>query len=204
MSKNVVNKMNLIKQLRCVFADITYQFCDRSIKEKIDCDVYRYLKWDHSMAEQSKLLRLNYCLYYNIEFRNVFYYRIKRYRLRRFFCMLFLKPAEGVEISGDIDGGLYISHRHAVVFPEKAGKNLRIGPGVVIGKNRGERPVIGDNVYIAANSTVIGGIHIGSNVVIGAGSVVTKDVPSDGIYVGNPARLLRRIGEDPELYDEIM
>ena len=118
-------------------------------------------------------------------------------------CNLFSKAADGVEIGGDIGEGLYVSHRHAVIFPEKAGKNLRIGPGVVIGKNRGKSPRIGDNVFIAANSVVVGDIQIGDNVIIGAGSIVTKDLPSDGVYAGNPVKLIRRMEDEPEWYAEI-
>lgn len=50
---------------------------------------------------------------------------------------------------------------------------------------------IGDDVWIGANSIILPGTKIGRGAVIGAGSVVTKDVPPYSIYVGNPARLLR-------------
>ena len=62
-----------------------------------------------------------------------------------------------------------------------------MGPGVVIGRNGNDFPIIGDNVYIASNSTVIGKITIGNNVIVGAGSVVTKDITDNSIVVGNPA-----------------
>lgn len=79
----------------------------------------------------------------------------------------------------------------------KAGKNLSVYQGVTIGnKGHGSRseitPTIGDNVSICANATVIGGIKIGNNVVIGAGSVVTKDVPDNCVAYGNPAVLKKR------------
>ncbi len=54
---------------------------------------------------------------------------------------------------------------------------------------------IGNNVWIACNATVIGGVTIGDNVVIGAGSVVTKDIPSGYLAYGNPARPVRPITE---------
>ena len=63
-------------------------------------------------------------------------------------------------------------------------------------------PVIGDNVYIAANATVIGGVNIGNNVIIGAGSVVVNDIPDNSVAVGNPARVIRPINESD--YNEIM
>lgn len=53
--------------------------------------------------------------------------------------------------------------------------------------------VLGKNVWIGSNSTLLQGIRIGDNAVIGAGSVVTKDVPANTIVGGVPARILRQI-----------
>ena len=52
---------------------------------------------------------------------------------------------------------------------------------------------IGNNVITGADVIVLGGIHIGDNVMIGAGSVVTKDIPSNSVYAGNPAKLIKKI-----------
>jgi acetyltransferase-like isoleucine patch superfamily enzyme len=52
---------------------------------------------------------------------------------------------------------------------------------------------IGDRVSIGSNATILP-VHICAGTVIGAGAVVTRDVEEPGIYVGNPARLLRRLG----------
>ena len=54
---------------------------------------------------------------------------------------------------------------------------------------------IGSHVWLGANVTVLPGVTIGDNVVIGAGSVVTKDIPDNVIAVGNPCRVLRAITE---------
>ncbi|MCR5087912.1 MAG: sugar O-acetyltransferase [Oscillospiraceae bacterium] len=60
---------------------------------------------------------------------------------------------------------------------------------------------IGRNCWIGAGALIMPGISIGDNVVVGAGSVVTKDLPSDVIAVGNPCRILRPINErDREVY----
>jgi len=56
--------------------------------------------------------------------------------------------------------------------------------------------VIEKNVWIAAGATVIGGVTVGENAVVAAGSVVTKDVPPNTLVGGNPARVIRSIGED--------
>lgn len=56
--------------------------------------------------------------------------------------------------------------------------------------------VVGAESHIGANSVVVAGVHIGERVQIGAGSVVTRDIPSFCVAVGNPARVIKRF--DPE------
>ena len=53
--------------------------------------------------------------------------------------------------------------------------------------------IIGKNVWIGAGSTILPGVSIGDNSVVGAASVVTKDVPPDTIVAGNPAKIIREI-----------
>ncbi|WP_346662759.1 sugar O-acetyltransferase [uncultured Merdimonas sp.] len=59
---------------------------------------------------------------------------------------------------------------------------------------------IGRNVWIGAGVIILPGVTVGDNTVIGAGSVVTKDVSSDVVAVGNPCRVLRPIGEKDRNY----
>lgn len=54
---------------------------------------------------------------------------------------------------------------------------------------------VGDSVWIGANVSVLPGVTIGSNTIIGAGSVVNKDIPDGVIAVGNPCRVIRKITE---------
>ena len=57
-----------------------------------------------------------------------------------------------------------------------------------------EEPItIGNNVWIGGGATILPGVTICDNVVIGAGSVVTKDVPSDCVVGGNPARVIKKL-----------
>lgn len=85
------------------------------------------------------------------------------------------------------------------------GNNCFIGHGVMFindpfskgGPARGNKDMwkateIGDNVSIGSNATILP-VSICNNVVIGAGAVVTKDITVEGIYAGNPAKLLRRL-----------
>jgi len=58
-------------------------------------------------------------------------------------------------------------------------------------KTRGITTVIGNDVWIGASALVLKGVNVGDGVVIGAGSVVTKDVPPYAIVAGNPARVIR-------------
>ena len=59
---------------------------------------------------------------------------------------------------------------------------------------------IGRNCWIGANVVILPGVTIGDNVVIGAGSVVTKDIPDNVVAVGNPCRILREVGEHDRTY----
>lgn len=59
---------------------------------------------------------------------------------------------------------------------------------------------VGDNVWIGGNVVICPGVHIGNNCVIGAGSVVTKDIPAWSIAAGNPARVIRTITEEDKKY----
>ena len=60
----------------------------------------------------------------------------------------------------------------------------------------GKPIVIEKNVWIAAGATIIGGVTVGENSVVAAASVVTKDVPPNTLVGGNPARVIRSIGDD--------
>lgn len=59
---------------------------------------------------------------------------------------------------------------------------------------------IGDNVWIGGSCVVLPGVTIGNNVVIGAGSVVTKDIPDNVCAAGNPCRVIREITEEDRPY----
>lgn len=124
-------------------------------------------------------------------FRTLFYFRTGG--LFSKILRLFYPRSETfiIDIHSKIGAGLKLAHPYATIInAESVGENCYINHLVTIGEKNGRRPVIGNNVELHANCTVIGGIHIGDNVVIGAGAVVVKDVPPGAVAIGNPARLI--------------
>jgi maltose O-acetyltransferase len=70
-----------------------------------------------------------------------------------------------------------------------------VDPGPRRDKWEAARPIrIDDNVWLGGGVIVCPGVSIGQNTVVGAGAVVTRDLPADVVAVGNPARVIRQIG----------
>ena len=61
---------------------------------------------------------------------------------------------------------------------------------------------IGDNCWLASNVTVCGGVKIGEGCVIGAGSVVTRDIPPNSLAAGVPCRVIREITEEDRMFNK--
>lgn len=97
-----------------------------------------------------------------------------------------------------IGEGFHIIHAEGSlsIHPEVViGKRCGVMHNVTIGTNMSAgAPVIGDDVLIGVNSTVLGAIRIGDRVRIAANTAVTTDVPTDSIVVGSPAKIYPRLG----------
>lgn len=107
----------------------------------------------------------------------------------------------------DLGDGFYANHNCVILdgAPVTIGAGVLLGPGCCLstaghamdpaqrraGLETARPIVIGDNVWLGAGVLVLPGVTIGENSVIGAGSVVNRDVPANVVAAGNPCRVLR-------------
>jgi serine O-acetyltransferase len=105
-----------------------------------------------------------------------------------------------IDHKAEIGKGLFIAHFGCIFIAGgvKMGEKCNISQGVTIGwGGRGPNkgcPTLGERVYVGAGAKIIGKITIGSNVAVGANAVVTKDVPTNAVVVGIPAKIINYKG----------
>jgi len=104
-----------------------------------------------------------------------------------------------------MDGGGITIGNHCFIGPN-CGIYTAIHPTLVEERNQGLEKalpiVIGNKCWIGADVTILSGVTIGEGTIIGAKSVVTKDIPSNVIAVGNPCVVIRSITEKDSIYWE--
>ena len=122
-----------------------------------------------------------------------------------------LRPPLYVDYGANVTVGARCFANHGLVALDVAritiGDDVQIGPNVQLltpthpvepeprrQKWEAAEPItIGDNVWLGGGAIVLPGVGIGANTVVGAGAVVTRDLPADVVAVGNPARVVRRL-----------
>lgn len=139
--------------------------------------------------------RLRYMVYFR-------YAQTTKSKFFEFYCkykMLRLCHKYGIEIKTQtkIGEGFLMVHPYNITISPHAiiGRNVNVMKGVTIGWSEGKRtgaPKIGDCVYVGLNSTVIGGITIGDDVLIAPNTLVNIDVPSHSIVIGCPCKIIHR------------
>ena len=153
------------------------------------------LIWSHFIRDFLFQHRLRFLVYFRIaqNSRNPLVRLLCNYKLFR------LSRKYGIEIKSStrIGPGFAMTHPYNITISHLAvlGRNVNILKGATIGYACGKRPgapVIGDRVYIGLNSTVLGGITVGDDVMIAPNTFVNQDVPSHSIVVGNPCRIIPR------------
>lgn len=154
-------------------------------------DQYRFTgKWSNHVSFS--------LLITNRAFRRLYYYRIlskKNSVLFNVFRMLnyLLSKKMSLELPHTVNlgkGTLFL-HPYSITFMSRCviGNNFTICKGATIGYSQTGNegyPIIGDNVYVGINSTVVGGIHIGNDVMIAANTFVNFDVPDGALVLGSP------------------
>ena len=152
-----------------------------------------------SSAQDGRLVGLAYLLLRLREFRSLAYYRVGRtgpaWQAAAWVLARLYPPQLALYIDcPDVGPGLYFEHGFStVVTAERIGRDCWINQQVTIGYGADRRrPVLGDGVGIRAGAIVIGGVTVGSGGHVGAGAVVTRDVPPNTYVAGVPAKVLRR------------
>ena len=102
-----------------------------------------------------------------------------------------------IDPKADIGPGFYIIHPNNIILgPIKIGENCSIHHNVTMGMAVANRdksvPVIGNNVWIGNGVIITGGITIGNGATISSGCVLAKDVPDNGLVIGNPGRVINQ------------
>lgn len=140
----------------------------------------------------------------NRAFRRIYYYR-KLQATKGFVFLIFqilnkmLHKKMSVEIPRSIQlgKGVLLLHPYSITFNSGCviGDNFTILKGATIGNSKSGKvgtPTIGNNVYVGLNSTVVGGIHVGNDVMIAANTFVNFDVPDGALVIGSPGVIHRK------------
>ena len=140
--------------------------------------VYRFGRWRYTI--KSSLIRKPFSLVYKVMFK-------------------LIQIITGIELPCEVEVGnnFRIDHFGEIIISgfAKFGDNCVLRNGVTVGLRRVDEPtapVIGNYVDIGAGAKILGNITVGDNVNIGANAVVLKNVPSNSIAIGVPARIIQK------------
>lgn len=171
-------------------------------------DLYRYI----GNQCESIFFQLRYILF-TPGFQYIYFYR--KAQLSKFFlfksfyevCLKLCSFKFGIQIpsSTQIGKGFRIAHFGTIVInPDaKIGTNFTIAQGCLVGNSQGMKggvPVIGNNVCMHANSIIVGGVHIGNDVLFAPGAFCNFDVLDNSIVIGNPGKVIKRSTSPTEKY----
>ncbi len=164
---------------------------NKLMKKYLRSDLYRYTgSTSTKKAIKSYLRNPVYRFHVALRFRQGEGF----YKFMGLVLWAFSKEKRKIQLhpSTKIGFGLYIGHGGPIVVNPTAviGNNVNLSQFTTIGSNKGHAATIGDFTYIGPNVCIVEDVKIGSNVTIGAGAVVTKDIPDNATAVGNYAKVI--------------
>lgn len=169
-----------------------------------------YLASEPGLVKARSIAKLA-CHQFNLADPTTPYERIKTLSaLLVFKGKVYIEPMFYCDYGFNIELGnnFYANHNLTILDVCKVtiGSNVMFGPNVMISTathpidaierrstESGSPITIGNDVWLGGNVSVLSGVNIGDNCVIGAGSVVTKDIPANSVAVGNPCKVIRSI-----------
>lgn len=160
-------------------------------KKWIFSDLYRYYGEECYKIKNIIRAKLNPSIKYMILFRKIQFGKNKIIKIFRKQKLKRLSKKTHIQIIANtkIGKGFYIGHWGRIIINPRAiiGNNVNIATGVVVGQiNTGKKkgcPIIGNEVWIGANSVIVGNIKIGNNVLIAPNAYVNFDVPDNAIVI---------------------
>lgn len=165
-------------------------------KDIVNMDVVRWQKVKNK--QYNSLIGFVWLIICYPEFRSLFYHRIGR--IKSFLCRYLPGRTNLFLQTKNIGGGFYIGHGWGTVVNAKSiGINCGVGQNCTIGSRNLLTPILKDGCMVWVHSVVLGGITIGENSQIGAGSVVVKDIPDNSIVVPAKSKIIRSNGENVEI-----
>lgn len=157
-----------------------------------------FMTWNDNYRIQKLLTYLRYTEYYKNNLTGVHKIMYMPGYIWNYWNLRRMIVKTGIHVfTNTIGSGLQLMHpgfRRIDRFVSM-GCNCTILPMVLFGRKNPDDTVsdicVGDNCYISTGVTVLGPVKIGNNVTIGAGAVVTKDIPDNAIVAGVPAKIIR-------------
>lgn len=200
MSKREIRDfLCLIGAILCIWLYLPHifvLFLNKKVYSLVYSDLIR--RKDKLSLKLSISLSFIYYIHNDRYFRTLFYHRIGPA-----LAMLigWWRPGDRyfvISKTTQIGEGAYFAHSFATEINAKSiGKNFSCRHLTTLGNkadgDNNNRPIIGDNVTLGVNVTIIGGVSIGNNVIIGAGSVVVKDIPDNCVAAGNPCKVIKEL-----------
>lgn len=195
--KAIRDSMKLVMAFCCIFLYIPHLLvaCKKSNYTFVFSDVAELKK--KIKIKLKNFTALVYLLHNDRYYRKLFYYRIGPIAAS---LIGWWRPGDRYFIISPnckIGKGVVFAHPYSTIINAKEiGDNFSFIHLTTLGQIEEKRATIGNNVVLGANVNIIGDVKIGDNVIIGAGSVVVKDIPSNCIAAGNPAKVIKYLGEE--------